>query len=257
MTSQDSLTKILSCSTASLAKLKLLTPDQMAAERRRRSQRKTDQFFPATRPLRREFYVKHLEFFRAGATYRERLFMAANRCGKTTAGAYETTLHLTGLYPDWWEGRRFDGAIEAAGDTSRTVRDILQHELLGPSHAPGTGMIPGDTILRVTSSRAAADAIDSVYVKHARGGVSLLGFKSYSEGRKSFQGTSKHVIWFDEEPDIEVYMEAVMRTMKVPGTDEGGLVLVTFTPLQGYTEVVTSFLDTSRDNPLPSLPPTD
>jgi phage terminase large subunit-like protein len=207
-----------------------------------------DRLFPATGPLRRELYAKHLEFFRGGATHRERLFMAGNRCGKTVAGAYELTLHLTGLYPDWWEGRRFDGAIDAwaAGETSRTVRDIVQHELLGPSHAHGTGMIPAHTILRVTRSRGAADAIDSVSVQHARGEVSSLGFKSYGEGRKNFQGTSKHVIWFDEEPDIGVYSEALMRTMKVPGTEEGGIILVTFTPLEGYTDVVGSFLDGGR-----------
>ncbi|MGI9074590.1 MAG: hypothetical protein ACR2JB_25480 [Bryobacteraceae bacterium] len=29
----------------------------------------------------------------------------------------------------------------------------------------------------------------------------------------------------------------------MPVTDEGGLMLVTFTPLQGYAEVVTSFLE--------------
>jgi len=63
--------------------------------------------FPSTGPLRRELYPKHLEFFRAGAAHKERAFIAGNRCGKTVAGGYETTLHLTGLYPDWWEGRRF------------------------------------------------------------------------------------------------------------------------------------------------------
>jgi hypothetical protein len=34
--------------------------------------------------------------------------MAANRVGKTVVGAYETTVHMTGEYPAWWEGRRFD-----------------------------------------------------------------------------------------------------------------------------------------------------
>jgi phage terminase large subunit-like protein len=65
------------------------------------------------------------------------------------------------------------------------------------------------------------------------------------------------VIWFDEEPDIAVYSEALIRTMKVPGTEEGGLTLVTFTPLQGYTDVVGSFLDASRDMTSPSLPQSD
>jgi phage terminase large subunit-like protein len=85
-------------------------------------------------------------------------------------------------------------------------------------------------------------------VRHVSGGVSVLGLKSYSEGRKNFQGTSKHVIWIDEEPDIALYTEALMRTMKVPGTDKGGLILVTFTPLQGLTEMVRRFLEANPDN---------
>jgi hypothetical protein len=45
----------------------------------------------------RHKYAKHLEFFEAGAKYRERCFMAANRVGKTLgAGGYETAAHLTG-----------------------------------------------------------------------------------------------------------------------------------------------------------------
>ncbi len=64
---------------------------------RRVSTRRFDLFFPDTGPLRRELYQKHLEFFRAGRTYRERCFMAANRVGKTEgAGGYEMTCHLTG-----------------------------------------------------------------------------------------------------------------------------------------------------------------
>jgi hypothetical protein len=54
-------------------------------------------------PQRRELYAKHIEFFFAGAQYKERLFMAANRVGKTVAGAFETVCHLIGRYPEWWK----------------------------------------------------------------------------------------------------------------------------------------------------------
>ena len=47
----------------------------------------------------RMLYQKHLAFF--ASRERERLMIAANRIGKTQAGAYETTAHLTGLYPKW------------------------------------------------------------------------------------------------------------------------------------------------------------
>ena len=53
-------------------------------------------------------------FFAGGGRAMERCFMAANRVGKTFGvGGYETALHLTGLYPAWWEGRRFTQPITA------------------------------------------------------------------------------------------------------------------------------------------------
>ncbi len=62
----------------------------LMARMKRHRQRRFFLFYPDTGPLRRELYQKHLEFFRAGAKYRERCFMAANRVGKTEgAGGYE------------------------------------------------------------------------------------------------------------------------------------------------------------------------
>src|SRR5438067_810784 len=78
-----------------------------------KERRKIDTYFLATGPYRRELYKKHLQFFAAGRTYRQRGFVAGNRTGKTDAGAFEMTLHLTGEYPAWWEGRRFNKAIKA------------------------------------------------------------------------------------------------------------------------------------------------
>lgn len=222
----------------------LVDPQQLAYERVRRSRRRIDTYFPDSGPLRRELYVKHLDFFRAGAQHRERLFMAGNRVGKSDTGLYEDVLHLTGAYPSWWEGRRFDTPIEAwvAGETGATTRDILQLKLLGRWGEFGTGLLPYDSIVDYSSKRGLGEAVDSLYIKNAFGGTSMLGFKAYSEGRGNFQGTAKHLIHFDEEPTIEVYSEALLRTMIVPGTTLGGLMLVTFTPLLGWTDVVSAYL---------------
>src|SRR5664280_2918742 len=84
------------------------TLQDLDEELARRTHNRMESFFPKTGPLRRELYPKQLEYFAAGAKYKERLFMAANRIGKTVAGAYETTCHLTGKYPDWWRGARFN-----------------------------------------------------------------------------------------------------------------------------------------------------
>lgn len=186
-----------------------------------------------------------MEFFAAGAAHAERLFLAANRVGKTEgAGAYETTLHLTGEYPDWWTGKRFDGPIKAwaAGDTSKTVREIVQEKLLGPASARGTGMIPADCIVDTKAKSGLPDGVELVYVKHASGGISLLTLKSYDQKRISFQGTEQDLIWLDEEPPGDIMAECVMRTMAT-GSFKGGIVMLTFTPLTGWTDVVDSFLN--------------
>lgn len=196
--------------------------------------------FPDEGPLRREMYLKHLAFFAAGAKHRERLFMAGNRVGKTIAGAYETMLHLTGRYPDWWSGRRFDGPGNwwAAGTTLETTRDIVQAELFGPGDQYGTGMIPASDIDDLKRRPNTNGAIDFGTIKHASGGLSRIGLKSYDQGRKAFEGTAKDGIWLDEEPPQAIYTECLTRTAT---TD--GIVMITFTPLNGATDVVMSFIE--------------
>jgi phage terminase large subunit-like protein len=218
----------------------------MEAEIRRRARNKIRRYYPDSGPLRRELYPKHLEVFRAGREHSERLLIAANRIGKSEGvGAYETTLHLTGQYPDWWEGKRFTGAITAwvAGDTSKTVRDIVQVKILGQHGEWGMGMIPGDLIVgRPTAKPGIPDAVETVYVRHTSGRNSTLVFKSYEQGREAFQGTEIEMIWLDEEPPLNIYTECLMRTMAT-GSFPGGCVLLTFTPLLGWTEVVELFLN--------------
>jgi phage terminase large subunit-like protein len=221
-------------------------------ERERRSWgRKIEKYFPDEGPLRRDLYPKHLTFFETGKTHLERAAIAANRVGKTTLSAFETTLHLTGLYPEWWVGRRFNHPVEwwAASDTSETTRDILQLEFLGKIDHIGTGMIPKDCILGEPSRRrGVADAIDTVRVKHVSGGESSLSFKSYDQGREKFQGTKKHGISLDEEPDMRIYTECLTRLMATDGSGEDGTMICTFTPLKGMSAVVLSFLNEPNPN---------
>jgi phage terminase large subunit-like protein len=202
-------------------------------------------YYPDKGPLRRDLYSKHTKFFAAGSTFTERLMLAANRVGKTEGvGAFEVTLHLTGIYPKWWKGRRFDKPVDgwAAGDTSETVRDILQSKLLGKLDEIGTGMIPADLIHDYTRRTGRAECVDTIYVKHKSGGISSVGLKSYDQDRKAFQGTKKDFVWLDEEPPLDIYTECLIRTMDTSGGDDNGLMLLTFTPLLGLSETVMAFL---------------
>ena len=195
---------------------------------------------PSYRP-----YPKQREFHAAGAAHRERLLMAGNQCGKTLAGSMEWAMHLTGIYPPWWAGERFGGPVRlwAAGETRMSTRDTVQKLLIGPPEQEeewGTGAIPGHLLRKIRRSAGLANGIDSVTVKHATGFTSTLLFKSYEQGRAAWQGETLHGVWFDEEPPMDIYMEGLTRTNAT-----GGIVMVTFTPLLGMSEVVKLFLSDS------------
>ena len=165
--------------------------------------------------------------------------MAANQVGKTWAAGVELAMHATGLYPDWWIGRRWDRAIVgwAAGVTGESTRDNPQRILLGRPGSWGTGAIPKSHLIDTSSARGLADAVDTIRVQHISGDVSTIQLKSYEKGREKWQGETLDFVWFDEEPPADIYTEGLTRTN---ATD--GMTLITFTPLLGMTDVVRRFL---------------
>lgn len=194
-------------------------------------------------------YAKQIEFHTAGALpVYERLFMAGNQLGKTFAGAAETAMHLTGRYPSWWQGRRWDRPIVAIGgsESGELTRDGMQRLLVGPPKVEadwGTGYIPKDCLIDWSRKNGVADALDSVTVKHVNGGASTFGFKSYDQGRAKWQANTVDWVWFDEEPPQDVYSEGITRT-----TATSGSTILTFTPLLGMSEVVRRFLNEKSEN---------
>lgn len=219
----------------------------LQSELDKRAKYKNRRYFPEIGPLRRELYKTAVSFFDAGHRYPERLLMGGNRTGKTEAAAYEITCHLTGEYPDWWTGRRFNGPTEwwAAGDTATTTRDIQQLALFGPVRdAPKTGMIPAHLIAHYTPKNSIPMGIETIWVKHKAGGQSTIQFKSYDQKRDAFQGTSKNG-WFDEECPEDVYTEMLLRTltMEVGGENVSGIMILTFTPVEGLTPFVQNWLE--------------
>jgi len=231
---------------------KLPTREMIQAELEYRATHKIESFFPDSGPLRRELYVKHLEFFAAGAKHNERLFLGGNRVGKSEGvGAYECVLHLTGNYPAWWKGRRFSHPVSvwAAGKDAKTTRDILQLALLGPGPQFGRGMLPADVILGTTPKPGIPEGVETIYVRHISGGRSEVQLKSFDSGVESFYGTKKHVVWIDEECEPGIYSEVLMRTLSTVPGEPNGIVLATLTPLWGMTSLVRDFLEAPKDGP--------
>ena len=221
--------------------------------------------FPDAGPLARSGYPAHCELMAAGAWARVRGMIAANRSGKTMCGAFECAVHLTGRYPRWWKGRRFDGPVRvwAAGKTNDKVRDILQPYLLGEykaarglgSRVTGTGMVPHEDVVQgsLVPKSGVPGLIDTIKVRHQSGrGLSTLGVKSFQQGRQAFEGTGQHVVWLDEEPPMDVYNEAWTRL-----TTTRGLLLFTFTPLDGVSDVVKRFMPEVVESGALEAPPYD
>jgi phage terminase large subunit-like protein len=187
-------------------------------------------------------YPKQAQFHAAGKNHRERLLMAGNQTGKTWAAAMELAVHATGLYPKWWKGHRFDHPIRAwaCGETSEVVRATIQLLLLGEPGQYGSGCIPKAALLDVTPARGLADLVDTIRAQHISGGTSTIALKAYSQGRERFQGATIDYIWFDEEPDADIFSEGLTRT----NVSKGPCAL-TFTPLKGVSTVVKRFLHES------------
>jgi phage terminase large subunit-like protein len=185
----------------------------------------------------------HKSFDEEGNFARQRAVIAGNKTGKTYCGAMEMAVHLTGLYPDWWEGRRWNGPIKAwaAGNTITNTRDIVQTELLGEAGDPddfGKGTIPRDLILGTERWPGIPNGFQQVRVKHVTGRTSTLYFKAYEQGKDAWMGKALDLIWLDEEPPQDIYSQALRASLKGAGS-----VYMTFTPEKGMTEVVAQFLN--------------
>ncbi len=181
---------------------------------------------------------KHKVFFDATGKYRQVMFRAANRSGKTVAGGYASACWLTGDYPDWWTGKRFDRMTKgwASGKTGQTVRDTVQKELLGELGHFGTGMIPKDRIAKVVMRPGVPGGVDTFQVYNQCGDISTCGFKSYDQRIDAFVGVALDFVWEDEEPPQLVHNESFARL-----TTTMGLLINTVTPIQGLTPYLLMF----------------
>jgi len=169
--------------------------------------------------------------------------MAANQVGKTFCGAMEMSMHLTGLYPEWYKGRRFNKASQctAVSNSHDTCRDICQNELFGDPEddVPGGGTIPKDLIIDTTSKPGVPNAFNTALVRHQpTGGTSVVHFAAYEQGFKKHMGKRRKFNWLDEEPPQDVwsqYSRSILAT--------GGYNILTFTPELGVTGVVDKFMN--------------
>lgn len=194
-------------------------------------------------------YPWQRNFYKSGQANKQRLLMAANRVGKTLSMAVEVAFHLTGNYPEWWPGIKFQKptSIWCLGVSGEQLRDVVVKELfgqyLGEGKFDGNGLIPQNLVYQVTPAMGTPKLPRDVAVRHASGNTSLVSFKSYTQGQHVLMGSSQDFIWIDEEPvDPTIYPQCLTRTA-TGNSGGGGYVTMTFTPENGVTELVSQFMD--------------
>lgn len=193
-------------------------------------------------------YAWQREFIAATLEYTQVCLIAANRIGKTFTGTYVDAIHALGDYPDDWEGYRFDHAplIWCLGYSGEKTRDLLQAPIVGRKNGDtfDGGLIPPDRILGYESMTGTPNALRTVFVQHASGGVARIQFWSYSQGQHALMGDDVDFYHIDEEPrDTAIFPQVLVRTAS-GDKGRGGRGILTFTPENGRTEMVIQFMDT-------------
>lgn len=195
----------------------------------------------------KNLYSWQHRFNAATADHHACMLMAANQVGKTLTGCLIDAYHLTGDYPDGWEGHRFKKPtlIWLLGYSGEKTRDLLQTKLFGRMVNNGFegGYITADRIVDYKRMTGTIDACREIRVRHKSGGISTCQLWSYSQGQHALMGDVVDWYHIDEEPrDKTIYPQVLTRTIHGDG-GKGGRGILTFTPENGRTELVVKFMD--------------
>ncbi len=190
-------------------------------------------------------YEFQKDYFDAGKEFRTRFLCAGNRVGKTFSMAHEVAYHLTGLYPDWWDGYRFSKPILcwAVGITGDSTKKVMQKELFGTESAKvlselGTGTIPREYI-QLDKLERDGNKVLVAKIKHVSGEYSTLEFRSTQQGEHALMGATVDFIWLDEEDphrSMEIFAQCKTRVSTTKG-----LIAISATPENGVTRLVDMF----------------
>ncbi len=151
-----------------------------------------------------------------GHEYKENWFLAANRAGKSDAGAYcGASLARFGDQSDRVRMVHSQGVGIRDRATSGWVvsldfpssRDIVQPKYFDNGYVPpGASHMP---FIPLHEYEKGGWSVSNQTIRLKNG--SIIGFKSADSGRVKFQGTEKDWVHFDEEPPEGIYEEVIIR----------------------------------------------
>jgi len=152
------------------------------------------------------------------STSKGTMFLGGNRSGKTVGGAVEMIYRAKGEHPYKY--------VPPAPTRLRSVSVDLQQGV--------QGIVIPELAKWMPPSLLKNGSWDDSYNKQMRR-LSLLNgsfieFLSYDQDTDKHAGTSRHGIWFDEEPPKDIFTENMARLV-----DTGGQWWLTMTPVEGLT----------------------
>lgn len=175
-------------------------------------------------------HEKQIQFHSSPA--RGRLLLGGNRSGKTVGGAVELCWYATGKHP-----------------YKKTPELPVRLRAISVDFLNGVEKIVRPEVARwLPTSELKGGSWGNAYNKELRTltleNDSFIEFMSYDQDLEKFAGTSRHAIWFDEEPPHDVFIENQMRLIDVAGDW-----WMTMTPVEGMTWVYDDLYIPAKQDP--------
>ena len=160
-----------------------------------------------------------------------KLYIGGNRSGKTVGGGTEAVMRLIGKHP-------FRDDLPHAPVRGRMVTVDIEDGIKKIAIPEIQRWMPKKFLKK--------GSWDESYDKQSRTlsltNGSTLEFMSYEQAVEKFAGTSRHFVWFDEEPPKEIFNECMMRLV-----DTDGDWWITMTPLIEMSWVKDEIYDPIKD----------
>jgi phage terminase large subunit-like protein len=147
-----------------------------------------------------------------------RLLIGGNRSGKTVGGATEAIYYLTGRHPFRETPPPPVRGRCISVDFLNGVEKIVKPEI--------AKWLPLSELRGGSWATAYDKQLRTLWLENG----SFLEFMSYDQDLDKFAGTSRHFVWFDEEPPKDIYTENRMRLLDIAGDT-----WLTMTPVDGMT----------------------
>lgn len=157
---------------------------------------------------------KQDEFHASGA--KGTVFIGGNRSGKTVAGCVETVRAATGQDPY----RKYPEPPLRLRICTVDLKQGIEKIILPELHrwVPPSSLINGSW----------EDSWDKTHFTLTLSNESFIELLTYEQDVEKHAGTSRHAVWFDEEPPEGVFNEDITRLI-----DTGGTWRITMTPVEG------------------------